>query len=168
MTKPELPLVTLLLGSNLGDRGGALAKAERRLDALFGESAVERSEILETEAIGFDGPPFLNCILRYRCGIGPEELLDACKCIERQMGRTDPPEYAADGQRIYHNRIIDIDILFFGDLQLESPRLTLPHPQVFSRPFVGELLAMLRPETDQLRASRSTKVQLHSQGDNFL
>jgi 2-amino-4-hydroxy-6-hydroxymethyldihydropteridine diphosphokinase len=60
------------------------------------------------------------------------------------MGRTDGPEYDADGQRIYHNRIIDIDILFFGDLQLESPRLTLPHPQVFSRPFVGELLAMLQ------------------------
>lgn len=145
MTNAELPLVTLLLGSNLGDRGGALAGAERRLDALLGEAAVKRTEILETEAVGFDGPPFLNRILQYRCHIGALELLDACKNIERQMGRTDSPEFDANGQRIYHNRIIDIDILFFGDLTLDSPRLTLPHPQVFSRPFVGKLLAMLQP-----------------------
>lgn len=144
MTNSEFTLVTLLLGSNLGDRGGALAKAERRLDALFREAAVRRTEILETEAVGFDGPPFFNRLLQYRCRIGALDLLDACKNIERQMGRTDGPEYDADGQRIYHNRIIDIDILFFGDLQLESPRLTLPHPQVSSRPFVGELLAMLQ------------------------
>jgi 2-amino-4-hydroxy-6-hydroxymethyldihydropteridine diphosphokinase len=142
-TISDLPVATLLLGSNLGDRAGALAEAERRLDALFGESAVERSEILETEAVGFDGPPFLNRILRYRCRIGPEELLDACKGIERQMGRTDPPEYAADGRRIYHNRIIDIDILFLGDLTLHTPRLTLPHPQVTERPFVSQLLCSL-------------------------
>lgn len=136
----DLPVATLLLGSNLGDRTGALAEAERRLDALFGEPPFERSEILETEAVGFDGPAFLNEILRYRCRIGALELLDACKGIEREMGRTDPPEYAADGRRIYHNRTIDIDILFLGDLTLRSERLTLPHPQVASRPFVIQLL----------------------------
>lgn len=140
MTKPELPLVTLLLGSNLGDRGGALAEAERRLDALFGATAVQRSEILETEAVGFDGPAFLNRVLRYRCPLSPHRLLDACKRIERQMGRTDAPEYGADGRRIYHNRIIDIDILFFGDRKIRSARLTVPHPQVESRPFVRQLL----------------------------
>ena len=144
MTKPEFSVVTLLLGSNLGDRGGALAEAERRLDALFGETAVARTDRLETEAVGFEGPSFLNCILQYRCRICAMALLDACKSIERQMGRTDAPEFDADGRRIYHNRIIDIDILFFGDLTLDSPRLTLPHPQVESRPFVKLLLAGLK------------------------
>jgi 2-amino-4-hydroxy-6-hydroxymethyldihydropteridine diphosphokinase len=56
------------------------------------------------------------------------------------MGRKDAPEYAADGSRIYHDRIIDIDILFYGDLRLNTPLLTIPHPQVESRSFVRELL----------------------------
>jgi len=139
----DLPTATLLLGSNLGDRAGALAQAQRRLDALLGERAVACSQTLETQAVGFDGPPFLNCILQYRCALGAYQLLDACKGIERAMGRTDRPQYAADGSRIYHNRIIDIDILFLGDLEIHSDRLILPHPQVSSRPFVGQLLSSL-------------------------
>ena len=59
------------------------------------------------------------------------------------MGRTDTPEYAPDGSRIYHNRIIDIDILFYGEHSVSTPQLSIPHPQVHSRPFVKQLLEML-------------------------
>ena len=78
-------------------------------------------------------------------------VLKICKRIERAMGRKDAPEYAADGSRIYHDRIIDIDILFYGDLRLSTPLLTIPHPQVESRPFVGILLGQTNSLADANR-----------------
>ena len=79
----------------------------------------------------------------YRSARKPENILRICKQIERSMGRTDAPEYDPDGSRIYHNRIIDIDILFYGEHSVSTPQLTIPHPQVHSRPFVKQLLEML-------------------------
>ena len=56
------------------------------------------------------------------------------------MGRTDPPEYDADGRRIYHSRIIDIDILFYGKEVIETEELTIPHPRIAERDFVKKPL----------------------------
>ena len=86
----------------------------------------------------------VNAVVVYRSARKPENILKICKSIERSMGRTDPPEYAADGSRIYHDRIIDIDILMYGDLAVRTPTLTIPHPQVESRPFVKVLLEQLK------------------------
>jgi 2-amino-4-hydroxy-6-hydroxymethyldihydropteridine diphosphokinase len=58
------------------------------------------------------------------------------KTIEREMGRTDPPEYDSEGKRVYHSRIIDIDILFYGREIIEIPELTIPHKGIADRPFV--------------------------------
>lgn len=102
------------------------------------------SEIMETEAVGFDGPSFLNCVARYNTRKRPETILGICKEIERRMGRTDQPQYAADGSRIYHNRIVDIDILLYGKVQMSTPTLTIPHPQVEERPFIRPLLDQVR------------------------
>lgn len=135
--------LVLLLGTNLGDREENIRHALEALDKAFGGRRVKLTKIIETEACGFDGPPFLNAVVVYRSARKPENVLKICKQIERSMGRTDAPEYASDGSRIYHNRIIDIDILFYGEHSVSTPQLSIPHPQVHSRPFVRQLLEML-------------------------
>ena len=135
--------LVLLLGTNLGDREENIRRALEALDKAFGGRRVKLTKIIETEACGFDGPPFLNAVVVYRSARKPENVLKICKRIERSMGRTDAPEYASDGSRVYHNRIIDIDILFYGEHSVSTPQLTIPHPQVHSRPFVRQLLEML-------------------------
>lgn len=137
-------LLYLLLGTNLGDRQANIDAALAALDKAFCGRRVQLTPVLETQACGFDGPPFLNAVVVYRSARKPENILKICKGIERSMGRTDAPEYAADGSRIYHDRIIDIDILLYGDLAVSTPTLTIPHPQVESRPFVKVLLEQLK------------------------
>lgn len=137
-------LLYLLLGTNLGDRQANIDAALAALDKAFCGRRVQLTPVLETQACGFDGPPFLNAVVVYRSARKPENILKICKSIERSMGRTDPPEYAADGSRIYHDRIIDIDILMYGDLAVRTPSLTIPHPQVETRPFVKVLLEQLK------------------------
>ena len=136
-------LVTLALGSNLGNRENNLKVALNMLNIALGSQPVALSPVLETEAIGFDGPSFMNQLVRYRTAKSARTILEICKHIERQMGRTDAPEYAEDGSRIYHDRIIDIDILFYGKSRINTPELTIPHPQVESRPYIKELLLNL-------------------------
>ncbi len=129
----------LLLGTNLGDREANISEALWRLGLVFGER-LEQSPVMETEACGFVAPPFLNTVVVYSSARKPENILKICKKIERAMGRRDVPEYAPDGTRIYHDRIIDIDILFYGEQSIKTPELTIPHPQVETRPFVKNLL----------------------------
>lgn len=136
--------LTLALGTNLGNREDNLKQALSLLEGCFGP-AVESSTVLETEAIGFEGPAFLNMLVRYRCSRRPLTVLRLCKEMERSMGRTDEPRYAEDGTRIYENRIIDIDILTYGELEVSTQDLVIPHPALYSRPFIGELLLTLRP-----------------------
>jgi len=135
--------LTLLLGTNLGDRQANIATALAELDKALCGRRLRTSPIIETEACGFVAPPFLNAVAVYSSARKPESILRICKRIERRMGRTDAPEYAPDGSRVYHNRIIDIDILTYGDVQMQTPLLTIPHPQIKSRPFVKDLLEML-------------------------
>lgn len=133
----------LALGSNLGDRERNITRALELLDIRFNGHALAISPMMETKAIGFDGKDFINCVALYDCGSDPYEVLDICKSIERQMGRTDEREYDAEGRRVYHDRIIDIDILMYGDRKIDSDRLVLPHPQVETRPYIKELLLLL-------------------------
>ena len=133
----------LALGSNLGDRERNITRALDLLDIRLNGHALAISPMMETKAIGFDGKDFINCVALYDCGSDPYEVLDICKSIERQMGRTDEREYDAEGRRVYHDRIIDIDILMYGDRKIDSDRLVLPHPQVETRPYIKELLLLL-------------------------
>ncbi len=125
--------LVLLLGTNLGDREENIRRALEALDKAFGGRRVKLTKIIETEACGFNGPPFLNAVVVYRSARKPENVLKICKQIERSMGRTDAPEYAPDGS----------DILFYGEHSVSTPQLSIPHPQVHSRPFVKQLLEML-------------------------
>lgn len=133
-------MIYLVLGSNLGDREWNLEQAKALLaEALKVDMLC--SQVLETEAIGFDGAAFLNQAVCFDCAIEPEALLDICQDIEVRLGRPrHQPEYDARGRRIFHDRTIDIDIVLFDDRQIHTDRLTIPHPQLWERPYVKELL----------------------------
>ena len=129
----------LALGSNIGARKTNIISALSFLNGYLGRYEA-LSDIVPTEACGFDGPEFLNCVARYSTRKRPETILAICKEIEQRMGRREQIMYAGDGSRIYHNRIIDIDILLYGKVEMHTPELTIPHPQVETRPFVRPLL----------------------------
>ncbi len=128
------------LGSNVGDPAAHLRAA---LD-LLGEHGVEVdavSSTYRTEPVGeiLDQPDFLNAAVRIRTELEPEALLDACKAVEARRGRSfDAPRHSP--------RPLDVDLLLLGDLELETERLTLPHPQVSSRRFVLVPLLELDPQ----------------------
>ncbi len=125
------------LGSNLGDRENNISEALRRMDEAFGTHYSALSKIIETEPFGFSGEAFLNAAVLYRIPAeSPLWTLYQVKAIEREMGRTDAPEYNAEGKRIYHSRIIDIDILFYGKEIIDTPELTIPHKGIAERDFV--------------------------------
>jgi 2-amino-4-hydroxy-6-hydroxymethyldihydropteridine diphosphokinase len=98
------------------------------------------SSLYETEPVGeiLDQPDFLNAAAQVRTSKPPEELLDVCKAIEVEHGR------AFGGPR-HGPRPIDLDLLLLGEIELESERLTLPHPELTSRGFVLEPLLELDP-----------------------
>jgi len=106
-----------------------------------GVDVLASSSVYETEPVGLvlDQPDFLNACLRVRTTLGPEQLLDACKEVERAVGRQ-------EGSPRHGPRVIDVDLLLLGDLKYESERLTLPHPEVSSRRFVLVPLLELDPE----------------------
>ncbi|MDD7456289.1 MAG: 2-amino-4-hydroxy-6-hydroxymethyldihydropteridine diphosphokinase [Bacteroidales bacterium] len=131
------------LGSNIGDRKKNIMEALSCMDEVFGGHFVALSELIETEPMGFVGGQFLNAAVLYRTSNsegGAMDVLDKVKAIERAMGRSDCPEYDARGKRIYHSRIIDIDILFYGNERIDNERLTIPHKDIENRPFVMEPL----------------------------
>ncbi|MBQ7222162.1 MAG: 2-amino-4-hydroxy-6-hydroxymethyldihydropteridine diphosphokinase [Bacteroidales bacterium] len=135
-------MIYLLLGTNLGCKRANLCKARKLLKKALNTDFV-KTKVLKTKAIGFDGPSFLNQVIAFSASdsLTPEFLLDLCQKVEREMGR--PPhkaEYDAEGCRVYESRVIDIDILMFEDLAIDTERLKIPHPQVTERPFVKELL----------------------------
>jgi 2-amino-4-hydroxy-6-hydroxymethyldihydropteridine diphosphokinase len=128
------------LGSNVGDREGHLRAAVE----LLREHGVEVdavSSTYETEPVGevLDQPDFLNAAARIRTELEPEQLLDLCKAIEVEQGRM----FA--GPR-HGPRPLDVDLLLLGDIELETERLTLPHPEVTTRRFVLAPLLELDPE----------------------
>jgi 2-amino-4-hydroxy-6-hydroxymethyldihydropteridine diphosphokinase len=129
------------LGSNLGDRRAHLQAAVDALGA-HGVAALASSSTYDTDPVGevLDQPPFLNACLRVRTDLGPEELLDACKAVERELGRD------LEGGVRHGPRPIDVDLLLLGDLEHASERLRLPHAQATSRRFV--LIPLLELDFD--------------------
>jgi len=128
------------LGSNIGDRHQHLKRAIAVLPS-HGVIVLASSCVYETEPVGLvsDQRDFLNACVRIETVHAPEELLDACKAVERELGR------AAGGVR-HGPRPIDVDVLLLGDQQLSSGRLTLPHPEIRVRRFVLVPLLELDPE----------------------
>ncbi|MCQ2182781.1 MAG: 2-amino-4-hydroxy-6-hydroxymethyldihydropteridine diphosphokinase [Bacteroidales bacterium] len=132
------------IGSNLGERENNVREALNRLERALGTPPAALSPIVNTKAWGFSAPDFLNCVVSFETEKDPYELLGICKEIERSMGRHDEPEFDASHNRIYHDRIIDIDILSYGNLKIDTPDLKIPHPQVETRDYIKELLLNLQ------------------------
>jgi len=130
----------LSLGSNLGDRKKILTDACGKLADLPQTRVVAVSSFYETEPI--DSPPnspmFLNAVVLIDTALAPLELLRETQAIENAFGRVRSVPNAP--------RTLDIDILFYGDLILDTPELTLPHPRAYLRRFVLEPLAELLPD----------------------
>ena len=118
------------LGSNVGDRRAHLEAAVAALPA-HGVDVLASSSTYDTDPVGeiLDQPDFLNACLRIETALDPEALLDACKAVERELGRE-------HGGPRHGPRPIDVDVLLLGDLEHASERLRLPHEQVLARRFV--------------------------------
>lgn len=128
----ELPAV-LSLGSNLGDREATLRDAVAEIAALDEVTMIAASSLVETAAVKLDGvdntaPAYLNAVVAIRTTLDPEELLDALGAIELSHGRVRDERWG--------DRTLDIDIIDFGGLRVDSERLTLPHPRASARAFV--------------------------------
>jgi len=130
-------VVYLSLGSNLGDRAANLRSAIGFLPAA--KTAVSKvSSFYETEPVDFHEQPwFLNCVVEGLTELGPHELLRALLEIESRMGRM--REFPKGP------RLIDIDILLYGDIAIGTPDLEIPHPRMLERKFVLAPLAEIAP-----------------------
>lgn len=121
----------LSLGTNLGDKRKNIAEAIKNIGELVGD-VVRQSALYETEPWGFRSVNrFVNAAVCVDTQLSPRRLLEVTQRIEREMGRT----LKSDGGE-YHDRIIDIDILLYGDLHIDEPDLKIPHPLMHERDFV--------------------------------
>lgn len=130
------------LGSNLGDRGASLNFAVRSMAKLSDVSVAGVSRIYQSEAIGpgVQGP-YLNAVVEVRCGCRAMVLLEGLLAIELAAGR----DRAGDVER-WGPRTLDLDLLFYGDVCIEQPGLSLPHPRLHERGFVLEPFCDLAPD----------------------
>jgi 2-amino-4-hydroxy-6-hydroxymethyldihydropteridine diphosphokinase len=137
------------IGSNIGDRRANLQAA---VEDLWTHDVVvlASSSVYETEPVGevLDQREFYNACLKIETPLGPEGLLDACKAVERALGRE-------PGGIRHGPRPIDVDVLLLGDLQHESERLRLPHREVLTRRFVLVPLLELDPDLEVAGGGRA-------------
>lgn len=121
----------LSLGTNLGNKEQNLLDAIEKINKSVG-TVMRQSTFISTDPVGFVSEnTFLNAAVLVHTNLSPEECLNITQKIERDMGRT---RKSVDGK--HFDRIIDIDILLYDDLQISSPRLTIPHPKMYERDFV--------------------------------
>lgn len=131
-------LVFFILGGNLGDKPKIFSETISLIVKRIGE-VVAISSAYETEPWGFESELFRNQALIAETKLSPVEVLSAALEIENEMGRIRKTDR-------YESRPMDIDLLFYDDLCLETPELTLPHPRIAVRRFVLEPLAEIAPE----------------------
>ena len=127
----DLHKVYLGLGSNLGDKHAHILQAIEKIEELVG-AVVRQSALLDTDPWGFESSnTFVNACVCCMTALSPRELLQTTQRIEREMGRTQKSR-----KGVYHDRIIDIDILLYDDLTVDEPDLKIPHPLMWKRDFV--------------------------------
>jgi 2-amino-4-hydroxy-6-hydroxymethyldihydropteridine diphosphokinase len=127
------------VGANLGDRRATIERALELLEAVAGVEVLAVSSLRETDPVGLeDQPRFLNGAVAVETALPAGELLGVLLAVERQLGRTrDGPRFGA--------RTIDLDLLVYGEAEVDDPGLTVPHPRLHERRFALEPLAELAP-----------------------
>ena len=131
------------LGANLEDPRAQIEHALELLAAEDGVELVAVSTLRETDPVGYeDQPPFLNGAGELRTSLGARELLERLLAIERRLGRV-----RGEGPR-FGPRTIDLDLLLYGDEQIDEPGLQIPHPRLHERRFALEPLAELDPRLE--------------------
>ena len=126
------------LGANLGDARAAVLQAFESLASWPGIEVTGRSALYRTAPHEAQGPDFINAVARIDTRLSAPDVLDALQAIEHQAGRLRPYVNAP--------RSLDLDLLFYGDASMQSPRLTLPHPRWRERAFVLVPLADVWPQ----------------------
>lgn len=133
--------IYLGLGTNVGNREENLTRAIEKLSLALGK-CIALSSYHETEPWGFSSDnSFLNCAAMFMTDKTPIEVLNITESVEKALGRT-----VKSSNGIYHDRIIDIDILLYGGQIIKNERLTVPHPLMHERLFVLAPLAEIAPK----------------------
>jgi 2-amino-4-hydroxy-6-hydroxymethyldihydropteridine diphosphokinase len=125
-------------GANLGDAEGAVLQAISDVGGLTSTQLLKASALYASAPVEAIGPQFINAVALYNTDLPPLDLLDALQRLENTAGRERPYLHAP--------RTLDLDMIWYGDLTLHSPRLTLPHPRWQQRAFVLVPLAEICPE----------------------
>ena len=123
--------VYLGLGSNLGNKEENILEAIKRIGELVGVVA-RQSSLYKTEPWGFESENyFVNAVVCCHTSLSPFDVLEHTQQIERMLGRTSKTRHGE-----YHDRLIDIDILLYDDMSIDSTSLKIPHPLMQERDFV--------------------------------
>lgn len=146
------------IGSNAGDRVGVITEAIDKLRELS-DGDFRVSGAVESQPWGFDSPnPFINTGVSFECSLDPLSLLEEAERIEREIVGARVKANPADAELAQHrnadgtyrDRLLDIDFICYGDLRVEVPRLTLPHPRAALRDFVMKPLREIDPDMERL------------------
>ena len=131
----------IALGSNLGDRRATLERAVRDINGLEMTRVVAQSTLIETDPVGpVAQGRYLNGVIHVQTQLTPRALLGSLLAIEAELGRD------RLGDLRWGPRTADLDLLIFGDLQIDEPGLHVPHPRLAERRFVLEPLCEIAPE----------------------
>lgn len=148
------------LGANLGDCGEALLQALHAMAALPQTQLLAVSSLYSSAPVDATGPDYLNAVAALQTQQSPEAFLQALQTFELAAGR----------ERPYRNapRTLDLDILLWGNAQLDTPALTVPHPRMYERAFVLLPLAQLDASlvrADQLAAVADQRIAVAQDAD---
>jgi len=143
----------IALGANLGDPAQTVQQALQDLKTLPQTQVMRTSSLYRTAPLEATGPDFINAVALVETALSPLALLHALQALEAQAGRERPYRHAP--------RTLDLDLIFHGDAQLDTPELTLPHPRWQERAFVLQPLAEICPE-------RVTSTMLDAVRDQIL
>ena len=149
--------VYISLGTNLGELEENLQRASEAIVALARVRVTGCSEPLLTRPVGLkDQPDFLNQVQRLATSLSPEGLLKRLLGIEDEMGRV--------REQRWEPRIIDLDLLFYGDRVCNTKRLILPHPQIWKRRFFLEMIDEIDDMFLRKWARKHSKTTLNKKG----
>ena len=146
-------MACVALGANLGDAVAMVKQALRDLAGLPDTQLLKASSLYRSAPYEALGPDFINAVALVQTQLSPLALLHALQALERQSGRERPYKNAP--------RTLDLDVVFYGDVSLVTPELTLPHPRWHERAFVLHPLAEVCPE-------RVSEVQLAAVKDQVI